>query len=194
MRPVEEFLSIVSHSDKEAFVRDHPEPVLLFEHPAPRGRPPWTFKTARISQPLLAAAQKEASNPTPPAPKPSPQLSPRPSADREELHRFAVASLGSSGRWGDRISVGRATNNDISIADRSVSKLHACFTADADGVTVCDMGSRNGTKVRGEMIASGSVHRLETGDTVTFGTVSVTLLNAAELYEFLQRTLSGSTS
>jgi hypothetical protein len=169
MRPLEEYISLIGSQSREAFAKANPEPFLLFEHPAPRGRPPWGFKTTRISQAVREAAEQ--------------------AKRARDLHRYAVVVLGPSGRWGERISVGRAGNNDIALTDNSVSKLHAYFTCDAQGVSVRDMGSRNGTRVGGELLDSNSIRRLQTGDIVTFGTVSVTLLGAGELYDFMQRLL-----
>ncbi len=57
--------------------------------------------------------------------------------------------------YGTMITVGRARNNDIAITDISVSKLHAWIRrgdgvdASANGFSITDAGSRNGTFVNG---------------------------------------------
>lgn len=54
---------------------------------------------------------------------------------------------------GDRVTVGRSGANTITLAhDRTVSALHAVFEPVADGWCVQDLGSRNGTFVRGERL------------------------------------------
>lgn len=60
------------------------------------------------------------------------------------------------------------------ISDPSVSRRHALVRAGTDGVTIEDLGSRNGTRVRGEP-ASGAV-QLEAGDEVTIGLVVLRFL------------------
>ena len=47
------------------------------------------------------------------------------------------------------VTLGRATANEISLPDNSLSRRHAEFTATAAGVQLRDLGSRNGVKVNG---------------------------------------------
>jgi len=51
----------------------------------------------------------------------------------------------SPGRW----SIGRAASADVSIADPEASRLHARLIVDLYGVTVEDLGSKNGVQVDG---------------------------------------------
>src|SRR5438105_2073759 len=44
----------------------------------------------------------------------------------------------------DRITIGRTANNDVVVADASVSRLHA-YVRQADGWLVADAGSKNGS-------------------------------------------------
>jgi pSer/pThr/pTyr-binding forkhead associated (FHA) protein len=49
--------------------------------------------------------------------------------------------------------VGRARDCDLRVGDdRTVSRYHCLFDIDAPLVSVCDLGSRNGTYVNGEKI------------------------------------------
>lgn len=84
-----------------------------------------------------------------------------------------------------RVSVGRADNCDIVIADSSVSKLHAHFMdigiAFAD---VVDRGSANGTRLNGALLDRGPV-RICSGDEITFGRVTALFVEAARLWELL---------
>ncbi len=50
------------------------------------------------------------------------------------------------------MSMGRGTDNDVIIADDSVSRLHAVLEARSGGFSIRDLGSRNGTYVNGERI------------------------------------------
>jgi hypothetical protein len=75
----------------------------------------------------------------------------------------------------DRISVGRAHNNDIVLRHSSVSKFHAWLECDEGrAFYVGDAKSKNGTKVNGEPVA-GELHRLDAGDEIRFGQVMTTI-------------------
>ncbi len=54
-------------------------------------------------------------------------------------------------RWPikETIIVGREPDCNIVVADRQVSRHHACFRVTPEGVTVEDLGSKNGTHVNG---------------------------------------------
>lgn len=68
----------------------------------------------------------------------------------------------------DRLTLGKATDNDLSIAgDRALSRLHAAFERYGGDWVVRDLGSRNGTHVNGKRIL-GDV-RLRHGDEVRVG-------------------------
>ena len=71
-----------------------------------------------------------------------------------DAHRFVAFPVQKNPKvqnpWTDRISVGRARNNDIFIRDSSVSKLHCYFTTMNRELTLHDAGSRNGTMVNSE--------------------------------------------
>jgi len=51
---------------------------------------------------------------------------------------------------GSELVLGRSEGCDVTIADGSVSRLHARLVADAEGIYVEDLGSANGTFVDGE--------------------------------------------
>lgn len=51
-----------------------------------------------------------------------------------------------------KVSVGRSSSNDISIAHRSVSKKHATIERLKGGLIICDDDSTNGTKLDGERL------------------------------------------
>ena len=51
-----------------------------------------------------------------------------------------------------RVSVGRNDDNDLPIPDGSVSGSHGEFTNDGSGWRFSDLGSTNGTKVKGQRV------------------------------------------
>lgn len=77
---------------------------------------------------------------------------------------------------GKRLNVGRASDNDLTLNDGSVSKIHAALLMTAEGtLLVADTGSTNGTYINGRRIAYGESRLLEDGDVVGFGDVEVRL-------------------
>jgi hypothetical protein len=70
-------------------------------------------------------------------------------------------------RLGDGIvTIGRATECEVRVADTSVSRRHAEVRATGDGWAVADLGSTNGTKVNGAVITD---RKLKDGDTISVG-------------------------
>jgi len=92
--------------------------------------------------------------------------------------------------WRGRISVGRATNNDIVIRHESVSKLHAHFTpATTEPTTggpppsylLTDAGSSNGTEVNDTTLTADVPAPIRNRDRVAFGLINGRFLDAATL-------------
>jgi len=77
---------------------------------------------------------------------------------------------------GRRLNVGRATDNELTLNDASVSKIHAALLMTAEGtLLVADTGSTNGTYINGRRISYGESRLIEEGDVVGFGDVEVRL-------------------
>jgi FHA domain len=75
---------------------------------------------------------------------------------------------------GRRLNVGRVADNDLSLNDHSVSKVHATVMMNLEGtLLIADTGSTNGTFINGRRIAYGEARALEDGDVVGFGDVEV---------------------
>jgi len=75
---------------------------------------------------------------------------------------------------GKRVNVGRASDNDLSLNDVSVSKIHAAVVMNQQGtLLVADTGSTNGTFINGRRISYGEARVIEDGDVVGFGDVEV---------------------
>lgn len=75
---------------------------------------------------------------------------------------------------GKRLNVGRASDNELSINDTSVSKIHATLVLNKEGtLLVSDTGSTNGTYINGRRISYGEARQISDGDVVGFGDVEV---------------------
>ncbi|HXM35726.1 MAG TPA: FHA domain-containing protein, partial [Pyrinomonadaceae bacterium] len=75
---------------------------------------------------------------------------------------------------GRRLNVGRAADNELSLNDGSVSKIHSALVMNHQGtLLVADTGSTNGTFINGRRIAYGESRTIEEGDVVGFGDVEV---------------------
>jgi len=75
---------------------------------------------------------------------------------------------------GKRLNVGRASDNELTLNDGSVSKIHAALLMTAEGtLLVADTGSTNGTYVNGRRITYGESRLIEDGDVIGFGDVEV---------------------
>ncbi len=72
---------------------------------------------------------------------------------------------------GDRVTVGRLSSCDITLADANVSREHAAFVREGDGWSVEDLGSTNGTLLNGEPTKWA---RLRDGDSISIGTSALT--------------------
>jgi pSer/pThr/pTyr-binding forkhead associated (FHA) protein len=68
---------------------------------------------------------------------------------------------------GERVALGQDPANDIVVADRRVSRIHAVFERLAAGWSLRDLGSRNGTYLNGERLTSERV--LRPGDEILVG-------------------------
>jgi DNA-binding NtrC family response regulator len=68
---------------------------------------------------------------------------------------------------GGTVSIGRAESNTLPVASDQVSRHHARVTRRAAEITVEDLGSRNGTRVNGAVIAGPT--RLSAGDEIAIG-------------------------
>ena len=71
--------------------------------------------------------------------------------------------------------IGRDAACDIAIPHRSLSRRHAILRA-GDELTVQDLGSTNGTRVRGELLRGGDPRPIEAGESFHVGGLSFLLL------------------
>jgi pSer/pThr/pTyr-binding forkhead associated (FHA) protein len=68
---------------------------------------------------------------------------------------------------GERVTVGKANENDVAVDDPTVSHLHASFESFGAGWCINDLGSSNGTWLNGERIWSQQL--LRDGDEIRIG-------------------------
>ena len=89
------------------------------------------------------------------------------------------------------ITVGRATKNDVTIADISVSRFHAFFKrSPVGGFQLQDAGSSNGTIVNESSVRTreaGPPMDVKSGDNIRFGQVDVTFLEANALRSYVAK-------
>jgi DNA-binding NtrC family response regulator len=71
-----------------------------------------------------------------------------------------------------RVVLGRSSGCEIPIDVSSISRRHAVL-ATGDRLTIEDLGSSNGTRVRGETIASGSTVEIAPNDVIELGSVMI---------------------
>jgi hypothetical protein len=92
-----------------------------------------------------------------------------------------------SNPYSDKIGIGRTRNCDIRIDHPSISRLHALLVPSADGWSVIDAGSSNGTHVNGCRLVKGKPEPITFGDVVIFGAVPTQFVEADKLYAALRR-------
>jgi hypothetical protein len=85
----------------------------------------------------------------------------------------------------DRITIGRTSNNDVVIADTSVSRLHAYIKRSGTGWVVADAGSKNGSYVGGVRLEPRKEQVLPSRVELRIGDVDVTFYVAADLFAAL---------
>lgn len=69
------------------------------------------------------------------------------------------------------VTLGRASTNDVFLADRTLSRVHARLDLKPEGLVLSDLGSRNGTQLNGERIVEPTVVRA--GDRIVLGETSI---------------------
>ena len=85
----------------------------------------------------------------------------------------------------DRITIGRTSNNDIVVADASISRLHAYVRRDGSQWLVADGGSKNGSWLKGTTLEARRERPLETRAVLRLGDVDLTFYLATDLYAML---------
>ncbi len=82
-----------------------------------------------------------------------------------------------------RLTVGRGDEADWVILDEELSRVHAAIKRTWDGVSIVDLGSKNGTRVDGELVPPGEEGWiLRDGARITLGDVVMRYRDDAETY------------
>ena len=108
------------------------------------------------------------------------------SADGIELELYPlVKKPGAS--FPDRITIGRTPNNDVVIADHSVSRLHAYArpVAGDPGWVIADAGSKNGSWLDEAPLEPRREVELPPGGVVKLGDVMLTFYRSCDLFDLL---------
>lgn len=90
----------------------------------------------------------------------------------------------------NEISVGRASYNDITIADYVISKKQAIITIFYDKYFITDLDSTNGTTVNGVRIKPGEKVELERNAVIAFGRYSFIFTYSMDLYTRVKSSLN----
>lgn len=77
------------------------------------------------------------------------------------------------------VEIGKAAHNEIVLSDPTVSNTHAILIAREGGYSIVDLGSRNGTFVNSERLAS-KAKTLRHGDKIQLGQTVLTFRNPGE--------------
>ena len=85
----------------------------------------------------------------------------------------------------DRITIGRTVNNDVVIADTSVSRFHAYVRRDGNQWVVADAGSKNGSWLEAQSLAPRKERVLRSPAALRIGDVDLTFYVAADLFDAL---------
>ena len=85
------------------------------------------------------------------------------------------------------ITVGRTQNNDVVVADTSISKFHAFFRMANGGIEVADAGSRNGSFVGDARLVKNHAVPVKPGDRLRFARLAFQLLDASSCWDWLFR-------
>lgn len=89
------------------------------------------------------------------------------------------------------ITVGRAMENDIVIADYVISKYHAQIVLFKGMHFILDAGSTNGTSVNYELIKPNMKMQLQPGATIAFGRICFVLAHPLSIYRGMRKEILG---
>jgi len=104
--------------------------------------------------------------------------------DEIELEVYPLAKKPGAS-FPDRITIGRTANNDVVVAETSISRLHAYVKRVGSDWVVADGGSKNGSWLKGAVLEPRKEQRLVSRALLRFGDVDVTFYPAADLYAAL---------
>jgi hypothetical protein len=119
-----------------------------------------------------------------------PEVEPAPADDSDRpLFVLPVVKREGSNAFTLMVTIGRAPNNDVVLADRRVSKFHAYFRRVGSAWTISDANSTNGTKVDEVPVPAERSITLRSGARVVLGgSVNLEFLEADDLFDRIDTT------
>jgi len=103
--------------------------------------------------------------------------------------QYSVYRLRTSPGSSEHIKVGRVDENEVCIADSSISKQHAeVRQVESDQFAIMDLGSKNGTMVEQERLLVRVWQSLESNATVQLGEVKLTFMLGPQFVAFVKQT------
>lgn len=125
---------------------------------------------------------------TPPGKSPTTLLVRSPTPPGGPGESLALGLVSRRGR--SQVTVGRSTENDLTINDATLSGTHLLLMQDAIGWTVRDAGSRNGSWLNDARLSPGIPHRLVEGASIRAAQVMFTFHTPEGLFGRLRRSTS----
>ena len=173
-RPMLEHLREAAGLDREWFLERYCFPLLLW----PQGRDwredtPLQFETYKSDYKANASTDKSTSTESQTA-----------TTLIVEIRQQATSTPT------NMIYVGRAADNDIVLADHTVSKLHAYFLPAEKGGSyqIVDANSTNGTMLNNRRLVPYQNHSIFNGDLIRFGpAIQMVYLSPEGFYELVQK-------
>jgi transcriptional regulator with PAS, ATPase and Fis domain len=101
---------------------------------------------------------------------------------------FATHALRKAGA----LTIGRSSNCDIEVEDQSISRRHAILSI-GDTLTIEDLGSANGTFVRGNRVAFGQPTVIAAGELIGLGSASMLLQRRSQAPVAKQKAATSGT-
>lgn len=100
----------------------------------------------------------------------SERIDDRPLVDKDRVSRVLIGKIGDQELrfplFKSRLTIGRATQNDIQLQAGYISRRHAVVMTEGDTTRVIDWGSKNGVYVNSKRVTE---YFLSSGDTITIG-------------------------
>lgn len=172
MQTLDFFVNATLKNGREGFIQAYSHDFLLFKTETSKNMEAeeWSFQTRILAAPMPVQSTVRL---------------------RQESDQYRVYSLVKNAQnpWPDRISIGRARNNDVVIAEASVSKLHCHYMPTEAARIIVDINSKNGTYVNDIRIPPGEKATIALGDNVRLGSVQTKLINASGLYDVINEHL-----
>lgn len=171
-----EYVSILRHKGRDAFIAAYPHPFLLhrlLETPDMGDRGVMTANLAPGVRELLEAITAGEVKLT------------------KDVTKFNVYPLvrRPDSLWHDRVSIGRSRSNDIIIDDKAISKTHAQLIGAFPNMRIVDLGSKNGVMLNGEKLAAKTPTPIASGDSFALGSVPFVVYDTRAFCDVLAKTL-----